>query len=111
MNLPSDSWDQSRALDAVGGDDEFLNELAAIFSAACPALLKSLEDSVAAKNCLSAADTARLVVEKMARRNDLDDIGNACYVLHQEAGRLLDALDDFIRGRSGLPGTPGPRKT
>jgi hypothetical protein len=61
MNLPSDSWDQSRALDAVGGDDEFLNELAAIFSAACPALLKSLEDSVAAKNCLSAADTARLL--------------------------------------------------
>jgi HPt (histidine-containing phosphotransfer) domain-containing protein len=124
MNLPSDHWDQSRDLYGVGGDDEFLSELAGIFSAACPTLLKSLEDSIAAKNCFSIADTAHLlgraaqnlaasrfteaalVVEKMARRNDLDDIGNAYYALRQEAGRLLDALGDFRRGRFGLTGSP-----
>jgi hypothetical protein len=44
-----DCWDQSQALD-VGGDDKFLMELAAIFSAACPAQRKSLEDSIAPKN-------------------------------------------------------------
>jgi hypothetical protein len=50
MSLPLDCWDQSRALDGVGGDDKFLMELAAISSAACPAQLKSLEDSIARKN-------------------------------------------------------------
>ena len=48
-SLPLDCWDQSQALD-VGGDDKFLMELAAISSAACPAQLKSLEDSIAPKN-------------------------------------------------------------
>ena len=28
MNIPLDCWDQSRALDSVGGDEEFLSELA-----------------------------------------------------------------------------------
>ncbi|SRR6266404_1846223 len=53
-SLPLDCWDQSQALD-VGGDDKFLMELAAVFSAACPALLKSLEDSIAPKNLSSLA--------------------------------------------------------
>src|SRR6267154_1532159 len=50
ISLPLDCWDQSRALDGVGGDDKFLMELPAISSAACPAQLKSLEDSIAPKN-------------------------------------------------------------
>ena len=53
MNIPLDCWDQSRALDSVGGDEEFLSELADVFSLACPILLKNLEDSVAAKNSFS----------------------------------------------------------
>ena len=53
-SLPLDCWDQSQALD-VGGDDKFLMELAAMFSATCPALLKSLEDSIAPKNLSSLA--------------------------------------------------------
>jgi HPt (histidine-containing phosphotransfer) domain-containing protein len=129
MNLHSEYWDRSRALDGVGGDEEFLSEMAGIFSAACPTLLKNLEDSVVAKNYLSVADTAHLlgraarnlaapevtdaalVVETMARSNELDDIINACYTLQQEAGRLMDALADFRKGRSGFPGNPGPRQT
>src|SRR6266478_9548056 len=43
-SLPLDCWDQSQALD-VGGDDKFLMELAAIFSA----------DSIAPKNLSSLA--------------------------------------------------------
>ena len=50
MNIPLDCWDQSRALDSVGGDEELLSELADVFSLACPILLKNLEDSVAARN-------------------------------------------------------------
>jgi hypothetical protein len=50
MSLPLDCCDQSQALDGVGGDDKFLMQLAAISSAACPAQLKGLEDSIAPKN-------------------------------------------------------------
>lgn len=129
VNIPLDCWDQSRALDSVGGDEEFLSELADIFSTACPILLKSLEESVTAKSSFSLADTAQLlgraagnlaatrvteaalVVETMARRNHLDDIGSACNVLRQEAQRLLDALGGFKRARSGYRGTRRRRKT
>ncbi len=129
MNIPLDCWDQSRALDSVGGDEEFLSELADVFSLACPILLKNLEDSVAAKNSFSLADTAQLlghaagnlaatrvreaalVVETMARRSDLDGIGSACHALRQEAQRLLDALGDFKRERSGYRVTRRRRKT
>ncbi len=129
MNTPLDCWDQSRALDSVGGDEEFLSELADVFSLACPILLKNLEDSVAAKNSFSLADTAQLlrraagnlgatrvaeaavVVETMASRSDLDDIGSACHALRQEAQRLLDMLGDFKREQSGLWRTRRRRRT
>jgi HPt (histidine-containing phosphotransfer) domain-containing protein len=121
INLSSDCWDRSRALDSVGGDEEFLSELAGIFSAACPTLLKSLDEAIARKNLFSAADTAHLLgraaknlaaarvaeaalaIELMARRNELEDIGNACYGLRQEATQLLTELADFRDGRQGLP--------
>jgi len=129
MNIPLDCWDQSRALDSVGGDEEFLSELGDVFSLACPILLKNLENPFAAKNAFSLADTAQLlrraagnlgatraaeaalVVETMARRSDLDDIGSACHALRQEAQRLLDALGDFKRERSGYRATRRRRKT
>ena len=119
---PSDCWDRSKALDGVGGDEKFLNELAGIFCAACPMLLKSLEESIAAKKLFSAAETAHLLghaarnlaatgvmegaltVEMMARRNELDDIGNALHATRQETGRLVDALAD-LRGFEGRVGT------
>jgi HPt (histidine-containing phosphotransfer) domain-containing protein len=118
VNIPSDYWDQSRALDGVGGDKELLSKLADIFFIACPILLKSLEDSIAANNSFPLADTAQLlgraagnlgatrvaeaalVVETMARRSDLKDIGSACHVLRQEAQRFLNTLGDFKRERS-----------
>ena len=127
MNIPLDYWDQSRALDGVGGDKELLSELVDVFSTACPILLKSLEDSVTARNSFPLADTAQLlgrtarnlgatrvaeaalVVEMMARRSDLEDIGSACHALRQEAQRLLNALGDFKRERSGLRRTPRVR--
>ena len=129
MKISSDCWNQSRALDSVGGDEEFLSELADVFSKACPILLKNLEDSVTAKNSFPLADTAELlgraagnlaatrvaeaafVVETMARRSDLDGIGSACHALRQEAQRLLDALGDLKRERSGYRATQTRRKT
>jgi HPt (histidine-containing phosphotransfer) domain-containing protein len=126
--LPSESWDPALALDSVGGDEEFLSELAGIFSAACPALLKSLEDAIAAGDLLSAADTAHLIwgaartlsatgvkqtalaVEVMARRNETDGIIGACSELREEAGRLLAALAVFRKGRSAPPGPQGSQK-
>jgi len=120
MKVPSECWDRSQALDAVGGDAEFLSELAGMFCAACPTLLNSLSESVAANNFFPAADAAHLLgsaaqslaaprvleaaraLEIMARRNEQDDIDYAFYALRQEAVRLVDALADFRRERSEL---------
>lgn len=119
VKLPSDCWDLSRALDGVGGDEEFLSELAGIFCAAYPTLQNSLEESIAAKNYFRTADTANLLgratrniaatkvmeaalaIEMMARRKEFDDIDNALYTLQQEGGQLLTALAEFRNGRSG----------
>ena len=117
MNSPSDCWDYLRALDGVGGDEEFLSELAGIFCAACPTLLKSLEDSISAGDLFSAADTAHLLgraaqnlaapgvmlsalaVETMVRRKEIDELRNACYALRQEALRLVSALENYRNKR------------
>jgi len=122
MKSSSECWDQTRALEGVGGDSEFLKELVEIFCAACPTLMKSLEDSIAARRFSSAADTAHmlgraarnlaaagvsetaLTVEMMARGKKFDGIDNALRMLRQEAGRLMDALADFRIGRSGFAG-------
>jgi HPt (histidine-containing phosphotransfer) domain-containing protein len=114
------SWDQDRALDAVGGDVQFLNELAGIFCAASPSLLKNLEESIAAEASHETADTAHLMwssarnfsvpeveekalaVELMARRKKFDGIGSAFEELRQEIGQLTDALAKFRNGHSSL---------
>ncbi len=116
------SWDQGRALDAVGGDVQFLNELAGIFCAASPTLLKSLEESIAAGASHETADTAHLMwssarsfsvpeveeaalaVEQMARRKKFDGIRSAFNELRQEICQLTDALAKFRNGHSGLSG-------
>lgn len=112
-------WDRVRALDGVGGDLQFLDELAGIFCAACPTLLKSLGESIAARSQLSAADTAHLLssaarslfakqvadaaftIETMANRNEFEGIGRHYDVLSQEAGRLVEALTTFRSDHSG----------
>lgn len=129
MDLPSHCWDRSRALDGVGGDEEFLSELAGIFCAACSTLLQSLEDSISAENLFSAADAAHLLycsarslvatrvleaalaVEKMARRNEIEGICNACYTLRQEAELLVDELADFRNKRFETLRKPGSLRT
>lgn len=113
-------WDQDRALDAVGGDAQFLNELAGIFCAASPSLLKSLEESIAARASYETADAAHLMwssarnfsvpeveeaalaVEQMARRKKFDGIRGAFDELRQEIGQLTEALAKFRNGHSGL---------
>src|ERR1700682_5893722 len=127
IKLLSESWDLSRALGRLGHDEEFLSELAGIYCAACPTLLKNLEHAIAAKNRSSAADAAQLiwsgaltlsdagvveaalVVETMALRNEFDEIGSAYDSLQHEAARLLDALADFRSRRDEISRNPGPR--
>jgi HPt (histidine-containing phosphotransfer) domain-containing protein len=113
MKLPSEYWDRSQALDAVGGDADFMSDLAGIFCAACPTLMDTLKESISTKNLPSVADAAHLLwsaarsvvaprvveaalaLETMARRNEIEDIDNACYRLRQEAELLIEALVDF----------------
>jgi HPt (histidine-containing phosphotransfer) domain-containing protein len=120
MKFLSECWDQSQALDGVGNDEDFLSELAGIFCAACPTLLKSLEDSISVEDLFSAADTAHLLgraaqnlaapgvtqaaiaVEIMVRRKEIDELCNACYTLSQEAVRLVAALEDYRNKRLEL---------
>jgi HPt (histidine-containing phosphotransfer) domain-containing protein len=122
MKLPSDCWDLSRALDGVGGDEEFLSDIAGIFCAAYPTLENSLRESIAAKNYFRTADTAHLLgqaarnlaatgvteaaltIEMMARRKEFVDIDNVLHALRQMGSQLLDALADFRNGRCGLSG-------
>ncbi|HLW98146.1 MAG TPA: Hpt domain-containing protein [Candidatus Acidoferrales bacterium] len=116
------SWDQDRALDAVGGDAQFLSELAGIFCAASSTLLKSLEESIAARASHETADTAHLMwssarsfsvpeveeaalaVEQMARRKKFDGIRSAFDELRQEIVQLTEALAKFRNGHSSLSG-------
>jgi HPt (histidine-containing phosphotransfer) domain-containing protein len=122
--LPSESWDLSRASEVLGHDEEFLSELAGIYCAACPTLLKNLEQAIAAKDRLAIADAAHLLwsgartlsapgvakaalaVEMIAHRDELDDVGSAYHTLQHEAARLLDALADFRARRDGASGNP-----
>ena len=129
MDLPSHCWDRLRALDAVGGDEEFLSELAGIFCAACSTLLQNLEDSISAKNLFSAVDAAHLlycsarslvgtrvmeaalIVETMARRHEVEGLRNACHALRQEAELLVDELVDFRNKRFEMLREPGSLQT
>lgn len=112
-----ESWDCIRALDGVGGDVQFLNELAGIFCAAYPTLLRSLAKSIAAKDPSGTADSAHLLggaarniaakgiaeaaltIEVMAHRNEFDSIENAYHALRQEIERLAEALKKFRGGQ------------
>jgi HPt (histidine-containing phosphotransfer) domain-containing protein len=116
----------SRALDSLGRDEEYLSELAGIFLAAAPTLLKNLTESIAAKNLSSAADAAHLLwsgartlsapgvakaalaVEMVAHRNELDDIGGAYHALQLKTEQLLDSLTDFRNRRDASPRMPQP---
>ncbi len=122
MTIDPECWDLSRALRSFGGDGQYLSEIAGIFCAACPALLHNIEESIAACNFSSVADSAHLLwsgarslsatevmnsalaVEIMARGNESSGIENAYLSLRQEAGRLLAALAEFRSGRTGLAG-------
>lgn len=56
-----ESWNHIRALHGIGGHVQFLNELAGIFCAAYPTLLRNLSKSIAAKDPYRAADAAHLL--------------------------------------------------
>lgn len=119
MELHFEGWDRAKALDSVGGDEKFLSELAGIFCAAYPTLMKSLEESIADRDYFRVADAAHLlgraaqglaaievtkaalIVEKMARQNEFNDIENALHALQQQGHQLIGALAAFRNLRPG----------
>jgi HPt (histidine-containing phosphotransfer) domain-containing protein len=112
-----ESWDLVRALDSVGGDVQFLDELAGIFCAAYPTLLKNLEESVISQSQAGIADAAHLLgsaarslasseianaafsIEAMAERNEFDAIEDAYHALRAEVERLGYSLTKFRNGK------------
>jgi HPt (histidine-containing phosphotransfer) domain-containing protein len=114
---PLESWDLVRALDSVGGDVQFLDELAGIFCAAYPTLLKNLEESVISQSQAGIADAAHLLgsaarslasseianaafsIEAMAERNEFDAIEDAYHALRAEVERLGYSLTKFRNGK------------
>jgi len=126
--MNSEGWDIPQAARSVGGDNEFLRELAGIFSAACPTLLKNLEEAITSGNFPCAVDSAHLIwsaarmlsatevmnraltVETMARSNEMNGIENAYLSLDREARRLLDALAAFRSRRPAPSGGQEPEE-
>jgi HPt (histidine-containing phosphotransfer) domain-containing protein len=115
MEPACNALDRSLALTAVGGDAEFLAELAGIFEAACPTLLERLQRALAVGDLVAAAVAARLLravaenvsakrvasvaleCELLARQKSVAEAQAAHRVLLQEVERIHPLLDDLKR--------------
>jgi HPt (histidine-containing phosphotransfer) domain-containing protein len=127
MTINPECWDLTRALRSFGEDRQYLSEIAGIYSAACPALLHNIEESIAARNFSSVADSAHLLwsgarslsatevmnaalaVEMMGRGKESPGIENAYLSLQRAVVRLVAALAEFRSGRTEPP-SPGERE-
>jgi HPt (histidine-containing phosphotransfer) domain-containing protein len=102
--------DRTAILDRVGGDVEFLDEIAALFAEDCPKLLADIRSAIAAGNPVGleraahtlkgsvanfgaeAARQAALRLELLGRSGDLQPAPEACTVLEREMERCTTAL-------------------
>jgi HPt (histidine-containing phosphotransfer) domain-containing protein len=109
----SNVLDRSQALAAVGGDSRFLSDLAGIFEAACPTLLKGIQRALAAGDFLAAARAAHLLrvvaqnvaaegvagaalaLEALAQHNLPNGAQEFYLVLQEEIERLKPVLSDL----------------
>jgi HPt (histidine-containing phosphotransfer) domain-containing protein len=107
--------DRTAILDRVGGDLDFLEEIAALFAEDCPKLLTDIRSAIAAGNPTAlehAAHTlkgsvanfgaeparqAALELEMLGRKGDLRPAPEACVVLEREMERFTSALLTLAR--------------
>jgi two-component system, sensor histidine kinase and response regulator len=102
--------DKDAILERVGGDVEFLGEIADLFVEDCPKLLTEIRSAIAARNATAlehaahtlkgsvanfGAEPARQAafrLEMLGRSGDLQPAQEACTVLEQEVQRFTAAL-------------------
>src|SRR5262245_26555091 len=108
-------------LDAVGGDEGFVDELVDTFLADAPALVGAIEEAVAAAaasalvgpahtlkgnsltlGALELAAVAR-ALEEEGRQGDLSAAAEHATLARTELGRLTDALEDARESRWAAP--------
>jgi HPt (histidine-containing phosphotransfer) domain-containing protein len=112
---PSGVLDRDAILERVGGDVEFLQELAGIFVEDCPKLLEGIRSAISSgdarglehaahtlKGSVSnfGAERARAAacrLEMLGRTGDLTPAPEACSALEREIGRFTDALNALAR--------------
>jgi two-component system, sensor histidine kinase and response regulator len=112
---PSAVLDRDVILERVGGDVEFLQELAGLFAEDCPKLLTEIRSAIASgdarglehaahtlKGSVSnfAAEPAREAayrLEMLGRNGNLMPAPEACFALEYEIERFTDALNALAR--------------
>lgn len=110
MKPGEDALDAALALSSVGGDVEFLGEVAGIVEAALPALLRDIQNALADRDLRAVEKRARLVkhaardvsakrtfeavlaLETAARYGEFEAAERAACELDKEAGQLQQAL-------------------
>ncbi len=108
--------DPEALLDRVGGDVDFLREIAGLFQEDCPKLLTQIREAVATGDArqlehaahtlkgsvanfgAEAARQAAFKLESMGRAGDLTAAGDACTSLESEIQRFTEALAAFAQG-------------
>lgn len=107
--------DREALYERVGGDEEFLQEIAGLFLEDCPKLLSDIQSAVTAGNARAlqhaahtlkgsvanfgaeAARHAALRLEVLGREGNLRPAADAYSDLVQEIGRFTNALDSLAR--------------
>jgi PAS domain S-box-containing protein len=109
-----EAFDRAKALEAVGGDQELLREVAALCIESAPEHLSQIQAAIAGRDCRAleraahtlkgmvsnfgarAAQEAALSLEMMGRRQDLTCVEDAFATLELELRRLAEALRPLV---------------
>lgn len=112
---PSQVIDREALLDRLGGDQEFLQEIASLFLEDCPKLLADIRTAVSSEDArglehaahalkgsvanfgAEAARQAAFRLEALGRAGDLRPAPEAYSTLEQEIGRFTQALGNLSR--------------
>jgi two-component system sensor histidine kinase/response regulator len=116
--------DREALLDRVGGDREFLQEIASLFIQDCPRLLGGIKAAVSREDAqglehaahtlkgsvanfgAEAARQAAFRLEALARSGDLTPAAEALSALERELGRFTEALAGLSRELSSTTHEP-----
>ena len=114
-SLPSAVLDRDVILERVGGDVEFLQELAGLFVEDCPKLLIEIRSAITSGDALGLEHAAHTLkgsvsnfgaepareaayrLEMLGRNGDLTPAPEACFALEHEIERFTNALNALAR--------------